>query len=78
MPAPYGAIANYGAMDRRGMNSTYLADYNQLAMPTGIPPTGLPRARELSSSPTGGQQSLPVSQGNNPEQQQYPEQSYST
>jgi len=77
MPAPYGAIANYGAMDRRGMNSTYLADYNQLAMPTGIPPTGLPRARELSSSPTGGQQSLPVSQGNTaPEQQQYPEQSY--
>ena len=48
----YGALPpNYG-VDRRAITSTYLTDYNQLAM-TAMPATGLPgRGRELSSSPT--------------------------
>lgn len=49
-PAAYGAMPpNYG-VDRRAITSTYLTDYNQMAM--AVPATGIPRARELSSSPT--------------------------
>ena len=47
MGPAYGAMpASYG-VDRRALTSApYLSDYNQLAM------AAIPRARELSSSPT--------------------------
>jgi len=48
----YGALPPNYAVDRRAITSSYLTDYNQLAM-TAMPATGLPgRGRELSSSPT--------------------------
>lgn len=50
----YGEIIHgppgYG-VDRRAITSNYLTNYNQVAV-AAIPAAGMPRARELSSSPT--------------------------